>query len=150
MNKILLTLIFLLPILLFACGNEEKEITKFKFEKWHQDYFACNPFDTDSSMRFSIVDIKQIDEVAKYNQFASSYFIWDKLYKELEPFSEQCSDLDKRLEEMEDNLTTHFDIEKYIQDEILAKNHADFAFKNLDRFLLSSSAKKYLDIFARY
>ncbi|MAV15153.1 MAG: hypothetical protein CL705_04770, partial [Chloroflexi bacterium] len=41
-------------------------------------------------------------------------------------------------------------IEKYIQNDDLAKVHADFAFKNLNRFSLSSSAKKYLDIFASY
>ena len=41
-------------------------------------------------------------------------------------------------------------IEKYIQNNDLAKVHADFAFKNLNRFSLSSSAKKYLDIFASY
>ena len=41
-------------------------------------------------------------------------------------------------------------IEKYIQDENLARGHADFGFNNLNRFSLSSSAIKYLDIFASY
>ena len=41
-------------------------------------------------------------------------------------------------------------IEKYIQNDDLAKVHADLAFKNLNRFSLSSSAKKYLDIFTSY
>ena len=41
-------------------------------------------------------------------------------------------------------------IEKYIQNDDLAKVHSDLAFKNLNRFSLSSSAKKYLDIFASY
>ena len=41
-------------------------------------------------------------------------------------------------------------IEKYIQNDDLAKVYADLAFKNLNRFSLSSSAKKYLDIFASY
>ena len=41
-------------------------------------------------------------------------------------------------------------IEKYIQDESLAKDHAKLAYDNLNRFSLSSSSKKYLDIFSRY
>ncbi|MEC7881232.1 MAG: glycosyltransferase [Chloroflexota bacterium] len=41
-------------------------------------------------------------------------------------------------------------IEKYIQDEGLAKDHAKLAYDNLNRFSLSSSSKKYLDIFSRY
>ena len=41
-------------------------------------------------------------------------------------------------------------IEKYIQDEGLAKDHAKLAYDNLNRFSLSSSSKKYLDIFLRY
>jgi len=41
-------------------------------------------------------------------------------------------------------------IEKYIQDENLAKDHIKLAYDNLNRFSLSSSSKKYLDIFSRY
>jgi len=41
-------------------------------------------------------------------------------------------------------------IEKYIQDENLAKDHTKLAYDNLNRFSLSSSSKKYLDIFSRY
>ena len=41
-------------------------------------------------------------------------------------------------------------IEKYLKDENFAKEHVDLAFDNLMRFSLTSSSKKYLDMFSRY